>query len=69
MWPAWMLVPALSFTFDALPDVSVAGKVVRIAPKASEAGRELPPQWLSWMKSRPKLRWSMTAFVDIEVTD
>jgi HlyD family secretion protein len=56
-------------TFDALPDVSVAGKVVRIAPKASEGSGVNYTAVVELDEIPPKLRWSMTAFVDIEVTE
>ncbi len=54
-------------TFDALPDVEVRGKVVRIAPKAAE-GSGVNYTVLILMDEIPeKLRWGMTAFVDIQV--
>ena len=56
-------------TFDALPEVSVTGKVVRIAPKAS-AGSGVNYTVLVELDEIPeKLLWGMTAFVDIEVLD
>jgi HlyD family secretion protein len=56
-------------TFDALPDISVGGKVVRIAPKASEGSGVNYTVVVELDEIPPKLRWSMTAFVDIEVTE
>ena len=56
-------------TFDALPDVSVEGKVVRIAPKASEGSGVNYTAIVELDEIPMKLRWSMTAFVDIEVTE
>jgi HlyD family secretion protein len=56
-------------TFDALPDVSVMGKVVRIAPKASEGSGVNYTVVVELDEVPPKLRWSMTAFVDIEVAE
>jgi len=54
-------------TFDALPEASVVGKVVRIAPKAS-AGSGVNYTVLVELDEIPeKLLWGMTAFVDIEV--
>ena len=56
-------------TFDALPNVSVKGKVVRIAPKASEGSGVNYTVLVELDEIPPKLRWSMTAFVDIEVIE
>jgi HlyD family secretion protein len=56
-------------TFDALPAVSVGGKVVRIAPKASEGSGVNYTAVVEMDEIPSKLRWSMTAFVDIEVTE
>ena len=56
-------------TFDALPNVSVKGKVVRIAPKASEGSGVNYTVVVELDEVPPKLRWSMTAFVDIEVIE
>ena len=54
-------------TFDALPDVSAQGEVVRIAPKAS-AGSGVNYTVVVELNEIPmSLRWGMTAFVDIEV--
>ena len=56
-------------TFDALPDVSTQGKVIRIAPKASE-GSGVNYTVVVELNEIPKnLRWGMTAFVDIEVQE
>jgi HlyD family secretion protein len=56
-------------TFDALPDVSVTGRVVRIAPKAS-AGSGVNYTVLLELEEIPaRLRWDMTAFVDIKVKE
>lgn len=56
-------------TFDALPNVSVKGKVVRIAPKASEGSGVNYTVVVELDEVPPKLRWGMTAFVDIEVNE
>jgi multidrug efflux pump subunit AcrA (membrane-fusion protein) len=56
-------------TFDALPNVSVKGEVVRIAPKASEGSGVNYTVLVELDEVPPKLRWSMTAFVDIEVAE
>ena len=54
-------------TFDALPDVQVVGRVVRIAPKAA-GGSGVNYTVIVELEEVPiRLRWGMTAFVDIEV--
>lgn len=54
-------------TFDALPDESITGTVVSIAPKAS-AGSGVNYTVILEMSDVPAaLRWGMTAFVDIEL--
>jgi multidrug efflux pump subunit AcrA (membrane-fusion protein) len=54
-------------TFDALPDESITGTVVRIAPKAS-AGSGVNYTVILEISDVPAaLRWGMTAFVDIEL--
>lgn len=54
-------------TFDALPDVVVNGKVVLIAPKASEGSGVNYTVVIEMEQTPPELRWGMTAFVDIQV--
>ncbi len=56
-------------TFDALPDVAVNAKVVRIAPKASVGSGVNYTVELVLEEIPAKLRWGMTAFVDIEVDE
>jgi len=59
----------VTVTFDALPDVVVEGIVKQIAPRADE-GSGVNYRVVVELKSIPeKLRWGMTAFVDIEVGD
>lgn len=56
-------------TFDALPGVAVEGKVVSIAPKASE-GSGVNYTVIVEIAEIPKnLKWGMTAFVDIQISD
>ena len=56
-------------TFDALPEVSVQGKLTRIAPKsASGAGVNYTVN-VALDELPADLRWGMTAFVDIEVAE
>jgi multidrug resistance efflux pump len=54
-------------TFDALPDVVVNGKVVLIAPKASEGSGVNYTVVIEMDEIPTALRWGMTAFVDIQV--
>jgi multidrug efflux pump subunit AcrA (membrane-fusion protein) len=54
-------------TFDALPEVTSTGTVVRISPKASPGSGVNYTVVLELQEIPEKLRWGMTAFVDIEV--
>lgn len=56
-------------TFDALPDVVVTGKVVQIAPKAAEGSGVNFPVMIEFEKIPESVRWGMTAFVDIQITE
>ncbi len=56
-------------TFDALPDVEVEGKVTRISPKSSEGSGVNYTVIVELSESPEQLRWGMTAFVDIEVSE
>ena len=53
-------------TFDALPDLSLEGSVVSIAPKADDGPGVNFPVLLELNEIPESLRWGMTAFVDIE---
>jgi multidrug efflux pump subunit AcrA (membrane-fusion protein) len=53
-------------TFDALPDVQVNGVVVSIAPKASAGSGVNYKVLIDLDDIHDRLRWGMTAFVDIE---
>lgn len=55
-------------TFDALPDRSVGGSIVWIAPKADTDEGVNFPVILELNEIPPELRWGMTAFLDIEDT-
>lgn len=56
-------------TFDALPDTKIQGVVERIAARSSEGSGVNYTVTIS-MQDRPeKLRWGMTAFVDIKVEE
>ena len=57
----------VSVTFDALPDVVVNGTVARIASKAQEGSGVNYPVVIVLDETPAKLRWGMTAFVDIQV--
>jgi HlyD family secretion protein len=54
-------------TFDALPNVTVNGKVARIATKASEGSGVNYTVVITLDQIPEKLLWGMTAFVDIQV--
>ncbi len=54
-------------TFDALPEVVVEGTIVRIAPKANEGSGVNYTVIVEIAEIPAKLRWGMTAFVDIEL--
>jgi multidrug efflux pump subunit AcrA (membrane-fusion protein) len=57
----------VSVTFDALPEVEVAGHVVQVAPKASAGSGVNYTVTVELAETPARLRWGMTAFVDIEV--
>ena len=54
-------------TFDALPEISLEGKVTRIALKAAEGAGVNYTVQVELPQIPENLRWGMTAFVDIEV--
>ncbi len=56
-------------TFDALPEVEVEGTVSQIAPKAEEGSGVNYTVVIELSELPETLRWSMTAFVDIEVQE
>jgi len=56
-------------TFDALPEVSLQCSVLRIATKASSGSGVNYTVVLELPGIPDRLRWGMTAFVDIEVPD
>lgn len=58
---------AVNVTFDPLPDAVVTGKVARIAPKAAEGSGVNYKVVIELDELPEKLRWGMTAFVDIQV--
>ncbi|MBN1402145.1 MAG: efflux RND transporter periplasmic adaptor subunit, partial [Anaerolineae bacterium] len=59
---------AVRLTFDALPDVELSGIVERVALKAGSAlGGTAYTVTIAPLEKHPRLRWGMTAFVDIEV--
>ncbi len=59
---------AVNVTFDALPDVSVPGKVSSISPKSAEAAGVNYTVTVKMDQIPAQLRWGMTAFVDITVS-
>jgi len=59
----------VSVTFDALPDLVQDGTLTYIAPKASEGSGVNYTAHIELDEIPQELRWGMTAFVDIEVSD
>jgi HlyD family secretion protein len=58
----------VDITFDALPDTLLKGKVVYISPKASsEQGGVNYTTIIEFDELDPRLRWGMTAYVNITV--
>jgi len=58
---------SVSVTFDALPDVLLPGKVTRISSKSAEGSGVNYTVVIELDQIPEKLRWGMTAFVDILV--
>ena len=56
----------VTITFDALPEVISHGRVVRVAPRASQGSGVNYTVWIRLDDVAPGLLWGMTAFVDIE---
>ncbi|MBN1536232.1 MAG: efflux RND transporter periplasmic adaptor subunit [Anaerolineales bacterium] len=56
-------------TFDALPDVVVQGEVTHVSPKASEGSGVNYTVIIELTEIPDQLRWGMTAFVDIEISE
>ncbi len=60
----------VEITFDALPDVTLPGKVTRIAPMATLGqGGTNYTVWVEFDQLDERLRWGMTAYVNIHVGD
>jgi multidrug resistance efflux pump len=57
-----------NITFDALPDVLVTGLVTRVAPKSSQGSGVNYKVIITLDEVPENLRWGMTAFVDIPVS-
>jgi len=57
----------VNITFDALPDVTVAGIVKKISPKAAAGSGVNYTARIELTQQPGELRWGMTAFVDIVV--
>jgi HlyD family secretion protein len=57
----------VNVTFDALPDVKIIGKVARIGTQASQGAGVNYPVLIELAEAPSKLRWGMTAFVDIQI--
>jgi len=59
-----------SVTFDALPDVTLPGKVARIAPMSTPGQSGVNYVAVIELEQLdPRVHWGMTAFVDITVSD
>jgi HlyD family secretion protein len=57
-------------TFDAMSDEVYVGRVTRISPMAEPDGGGVTYTVVIELETvDPKIRWGMTAFVDIEVTE
>jgi len=54
-------------TFDALPDISVEGFIIRISPKADTSAGVNFPVILDLSEIPASLHWGMTAFIDIKL--
>jgi HlyD family secretion protein len=59
----------VDITFDALPGVTIAGTVDKIAARSSEGSGVNYTVTISMDERPEKLRWGMTAFVDIKVAE
>lgn len=60
---------SVNVTFDALPGVTTSGRVTRVAPMATPGQSSVNYIVLvELQQSPPGLRWGMTAFVDIQVS-
>jgi multidrug resistance efflux pump len=55
-----------TITFDALPDITIEGEVISIAPKAAEGAGVNYAVIIKLNELPDALRWGMTAFVEIE---
>ena len=59
----------VDITFDALPGVTIIGTVEKIAARSSEGSGVNYTVTISMDERPEKLRWGMTAFVDIQVQE
>jgi multidrug efflux pump subunit AcrA (membrane-fusion protein) len=59
----------VTVTFDALPGVTVSGKVLNIASRSSEGAGVNYTVRISLDEIPEALRWGMTAFVDIHISE
>lgn len=56
----------VSVTFDAFPEIEVAGKVKEIAPQSADGPGVNYPVVIELGEHPEEIRWGMTAFVEIE---
>ena len=68
MWRASRSAIRRRCSFDALPDVKVAGKVARIDPKAKEGAGVNYTAVIQLDQIPDALRWGMTANADINAS-
>lgn len=54
-------------TFDSLPDLTLQGKVTRVAPKPDDGAGVNYPVIIELDQVPDVLRWGMTAFIDISI--
>jgi multidrug efflux pump subunit AcrA (membrane-fusion protein) len=60
----------VEITFDALPDTLLKGHVIHISPKASsEQGGVNYTTIIEFDEPNSRLRWGMTAYVNITVDE
>jgi multidrug resistance efflux pump len=57
----------VKITFDALPDVTIAGRVTQIGSRAAQGAGVNYKVEVELAEIPDALRWGMTAFVDVEV--
>jgi multidrug efflux pump subunit AcrA (membrane-fusion protein) len=60
----------VEITFDSLPELRLPGRIERIAPMASQdQGGSNYTVWVDFVETDPRVRWGMTAYVNIRVAN